>query len=147
MPSLTLAAAAIALLAATSAPAEEPIGKRTAAPDQAFSGIGEGVSDAALAQDVAAAAAHPLGSAGNPIRVGGPEGAQAYLARLRCGDGNRPKIGPRTTGGIGAFGTIVELYPLDCGAAAPGRATLAVDFYHEEHREDRAPAGFAIERR
>ena len=36
---------------------------------------------------VAAADAHPLGTLENPVRVGGPDGERAYLARLRCADG------------------------------------------------------------
>lgn len=103
--------------------------------------------EAELAAAVAAASAHPLGTLANPVRVGGPLGERAYLARLRCADGTLPKVGRRAEGGAGAFGSIVGLYPLDCGAAAPGRTSLAFDIYHEEHREDRAPAGFRIEPR
>jgi hypothetical protein len=110
--------AALASLLATAAASE--LGQRTGAPEQLFSGIGEGTSDAALEREIAAAAAHPLGSLANPVRVGGPEGAHAYLARLRCGDGSRPKIGAPSDGGIGAFGTIVGRYALDCGGAARG---------------------------
>jgi hypothetical protein len=39
---------------------------------------------------------------------------------------------------------LTERYPLDCGAAAPGRVALAFDFYHEEHVETRAAPGFAF---
>jgi hypothetical protein len=48
------------------------------------------------------------------------EGARSYLARLRCADGSAPKVGPRADGGVGAYGTVVDAYALDCGAAAPG---------------------------
>lgn len=137
----------LALLLASDAGAAPPpaLGARNGAPEQLFSGIGEGTSDAALEAEIAAAATHPLGSLANPVRVGGPEGERAYLARLRCGDGSRPKLGARSDGGIGAFGSVVSLYPLDCGAAAPGRTSLMLDIYHEEHRENRAPPGFAID--
>ena len=145
MPAITLA---LALLLAPDAGAAPPaLGQRNGAPEQLFSGIGEGTSDAALEAEIAAAAAHPLGSLANPIRIGGPEGERAYLARLRCADGSRPRLGARGDGGIGAFGSIVSLYPLDCGAAAPGRTSLMLDPYHEEHRENRAPPGFAIDPR
>jgi hypothetical protein len=97
-----------------------------------------------LREALAAAEAHPLGTAQNPIRVGGPEGERAYIARLRCGDGSRPEVGQRANAGVGAFGTIVDIYPLDCGRAAPGRFQLVMDMYHEEHRETRAPAGFTL---
>ena len=142
-----LAAVLLPLLAAGPAAAAPELGQRTGAPEQLFSGIGEGTSEDALEQEIAAAAAHPLGSLANPVRVGGPEGERGYMARLRCADGSRPKVGPRADGSVGAFGSIVSVYPLDCGAALPGRTTLMLDQYHEEHREDRAPAGFAIDGR
>ena len=105
---------------------------------------GAGNSDAAIAEAIAAANAHPLGTADNPVRVGGPEGERAYLARLRCGDGSVPRIGTRADAGTGAFGTLVAAFPIDCGAAAPGKASIVMDMYHEENSEDRAPPGFGI---
>ena len=140
---LVLAAAAFAALPAA---AQKP-GDRTATPQQV---LGEMAPDDPIAESeriAAAAAAHPLGTPENPVRVGGPEGARAYIARLRCADGSRPQIGARSTGAVGAYGTLTERYPLDCGAAAPGRVALAFDFYHEEHVETRAPAGFALDSR
>ena len=131
--------------ASGAAAAEDKIGERTATPEQILSMLGNVVSDEALDQAVAEAAAHPLGTARNPVRVGGPQGERAYIARLRCADGSRPKIGQRGSAGVGAFGTIVDVYPLDCGAAAPGRFDLVMDMYHEEHKEQRAPAGFTID--
>jgi hypothetical protein len=132
---------------ASAAWAGDKVGARTISPEDLLAQMGLGVSDAELERAVAAAAAHPLGTAANPVRVGGPEGERAYVARLRCADGSRPKIGRRGNGGVGAFGTIVDLYPLDCGAGAPGKADLIMDMYHAEHREDRAPAGFRIDPR
>jgi hypothetical protein len=137
--------AAAALLAAPAA--AQKLGARTSTPDQVLGQ--ESVADplAEAEQIAAAAAAHPLGSERNPVRVGGPEGARAYIARLRCADGSRPRIGSRSTGGVGAYGTFTERYPLDCGGAAPGRATVAFDFYHQEHVERQPAAGFAIDAR
>ena len=135
------------LLATVPAAAAPELGQRTGKPEQLFSGIGEGNSEDALEQEIAAAAAHPLGSLANPVRVGGPDGERAYIARLRCADGSRPKVGPRAEGEVGGFGSLVSVYPLDCGAAPPGRTALMLDQYHEEHREDRAPAGFGIDGR
>ena len=135
--------AAFFLLASPAAADPKP-GDRTMTPEQLLAQLGIGVSDEELERAVAAASAHPLGSAENPVRVGGPEGERAYIARLRCADGAAPRVGQRGSAGVGAYGTIVDLYPLDCGAAAPGRFGLVMDMYHEEHREDRAPAGFAI---
>ena len=132
------------IAAAQGTPPAGKIGERNAPPETLFAGIGEGSSDAELERLAAAAAAHPLGTLPNPVRVGGPEGARFYLARLRCADGSVPQAGPGRPGGVGAYGSVVDLHPLDCGRAGPGRFDLIVDLYHEGHSEDRAPAGFRI---
>jgi hypothetical protein len=137
--------AAAALLAAPAA--AQKLGARTSTPDQVL-GQEAAVDPMAEADRIAAAAAaYPLGTEQNPVRVGGPEGARAYIARLRCADGSRPRIGARSTGGVGAYGTFTERYPLDCAGAAPGRTVIAFDFYHQEHVERQAAAGFAIDGR
>jgi hypothetical protein len=141
-----LLAAAASLSSFPSLAAPKP-GDRTISPEKLLEQLGQGVSDAELERAVAEAAVHPLGSSANPVRVGGPEGEHAYIARLRCADGKAPSVGTRGSAGVGAFGTIVNVYPLDCGAAAPGKFDLVMDMYHEEHLEDRAPAGFRIEPR
>lgn len=137
-----LAAALLSSPAAAKPPREE-----SPAPKELVGAPGLADPDAEFAALVAAADAHPLGSAANPVRVGGPLGERAYLARLRCGDGSLPKVGARAAGSVGGFGSATQVYPLDCGAAAPGRASIAFDIYHEEHVENRAPAGFRIEPR
>lgn len=114
------------------------------APLEVLAEVGAGNTDAELERSIAAAAAHPLGTATNPVRVAGPEGAQAYVARLRCADGSAAQVGARRDGGVGAHGSVVHLYPIDCGAAAPGRIDLLVDIYHEENVETRPPAGFRL---
>jgi len=123
---------------------EQDVGERTARPESHLP-----ASDLAPGQDdlqaaIAAAAAHPLGTLENPVRVGGPEGEQAYLARLRCADGSSPRIGSREEAGVDAFGTVARAYPLACGASA---ARIVFDIYHEEHAEERAPPGFTIQAR
>jgi hypothetical protein len=128
MRNLSLFFMSLTLLAGPAA--ADDLGKRSAQPERLFSGIGEGTSDAALEAAVAAAAAFPLGSLQNPVRVGGPEGELAYVARLRCADGSPPKLGPKRPGGVGAFGSLVEAFPLDCGVAAPGRLDLIIDMYN-----------------
>ena len=133
-----------ALVAAPAAAFQPKVGERTVPPEELLRQLGVGVSDEEMDSAVAAAAAHPLGSMENPVRVGGPEGQQAYIARLRCANGSSPRVGQRASAGVGAFGTIVDVFPLDCGAAAPGKVRLVMDMYHAEHREDRAPAGFTI---
>ncbi|WP_166040277.1 hypothetical protein [Sphingosinicella sp. YJ22] len=134
---------AAALLAAAQQPSP-PIGQRSSTPEQMLRELGLAPSPDEEAAAIAAAQRHPLGTMENPVRVGGPTGERAYIARLRCGDGSAPRVGQRGNMGVGAFGTIVDAYPLDCGSAAPGRFTLIMDMYHDEHREERAPAGFTI---
>jgi len=136
------------LIALTSsiASAQQPPREESPAPRELLEAIGSGNSDAALEQAIAAAGTHPLGTLANPIRVAGPEGERAYLARLRCSDGRAPAIGARSAAGVGAYGSLVDAWPVDCGAAAPGRVSLVLDKYHEEHPESGAPAGFTIAR-
>lgn len=86
----------------------------------------------------------PLGTAQNPVRVDGPPGEHAYIARLRCSNGVAPRVGQRHNDGVGAFGTIVDVWPLDCGDAAPGRFDIVMDMYHPTHNETRAPEGFTL---
>jgi hypothetical protein len=137
--------AAVAVLAVPVS--AKPPREQSPAPKDILASVGLGNSDAELESAITAAAAHPLGTALNPIRVAGPEGERAYLARLRCGDGARPAIGSRAPGGVGAYGSVLALYPIDCGAAAPGKAGLLMDMYHEEHVETRLPAGFRADAR
>jgi hypothetical protein len=134
---------AAALLAAPAA--AQKLGARTATPQQVLGEMAPADPEAEAEQIAATAASHPLGTLENPVRVGGPQGARGYIARLRCADGSRPRIGTRVPGGVGAYGTVTERYPLDCGAAAPGRVAVAFDLYHEEHVERLPPAGFSID--
>lgn len=139
-----LASATAATLLTAPAFAMKPPREESPAPEALLRALGYGVDEGELKEAIIEAERHPLGTAENPVRVGGPEGERAYIARLRCADGSTPKVGQRGSAGIGAFGTIIDIYPLDCGAAAPGRSGLVMDMYHEEHVEDRAPAGFTI---
>ena len=119
--------------------AAQQLGERSQRPEAMVPSLAPGQDD--LAEAIAAAEAHPLGSRDNPVRVGGPEGERAYLARLRCADGSAPQVGSRMEAGVGAFGTVIAAYPVRCGGA---EAHLAFDMYHEEHVETRAPAGFTL---
>lgn len=139
---LLLVAAALSIPAA----AQKPPREQSPAPRDIFNGIGSGNSDAEVARVIAAASAHPLGTAENPIRVAGPEGERAYIARLRCTDGSMPMIGERAPAGVGAFGSVIAAYPVDCRAAAPGKLKLVFDMYHEENVETQLPAGFSAGR-
>ena len=135
----------IAIGLAVSASAQKPkLGQRTAPPETSMAGIGGGSSDAEVAQELATAAAFPVGTLQNPIRVAGPEGERAYLARLRCADGAMPRVGAQRPGGTDAFGNVTELAPADCGGAAPAHADILIDIYQEEHVLEAAPAGFQL---
>lgn len=122
-------------------PASPAIGQRTLETSQAPAGASL-IPNANEDPLIAAAAAHPLGSAENPVRVGGPEGERAYLGRLRCAGGAPPRVGGRTQRGVGAFGSLVAAYRLECSGA--GAVDVIMDMYHDEHRETRAPAGFTL---
>lgn len=139
-----LAAAAVLLVPAVPAPAlAQELGARTASPEAMAAGMNQASPEEEMRALAAAAAAHPLGTAENPVRVGGPEGERAYLGHLRCGDGSAPRIGARREAGVGAFGSVVAAYEVTCGAAA---GPIVFDMYHEEHVETRAPAGFTLVR-
>lgn len=139
---LTLAVA----FTASAAIAQPPPREESPAPRDLIEAIGAGNSDAAIEQAIAAASAYPLGTLENPIRVGGPEGERAYLARLRCSDGRAPAIGARAAAGVGAYGSLVDAYAVDCGAATPGKVNIVLDKYHAGNEEQRAPAGFQMAR-
>ncbi len=140
MSILPFLAAALALVAPAAA---QRLGQRTHSPQSMAQGLDRGSPEEELRQQVADADAHPLGTLENPVRVGGPDGERAYLARLRCADGAAPRVGNRREAGAGAFGSIVAAYEVVCGASA-GR--IVFDMYHEEHVENRAPPGFTLSR-
>ena len=133
--------AAILILAAPAVAQQPRLGARTTSPETMVAQMSQASPEEEMRALVAAADAHPLGTAENPIRVGGPVGERAYLARLRCEGGAPPRIGARREAGIGAFGSVVAAYEVSCGAA---EARLVFDMYHEEHVETRAPAGFTL---
>lgn len=113
-------------------------------PRQMMEEMGLAPSRQDVARAVERARDRPLGTAANPVRVSGPGGEHGYIARLRCADGNAPHVGERHNDGVGVFGTIVDVWPLDCGDSAPGRFELVMDMYHDDHEEVQAPAGFTL---
>lgn len=141
-PSVLAVLAASAFAAAVPAAAQDGgLGASTATPEEILHEINPNADAEELQRLIAAAASFPLGSVDNPIRVGGPEGATTYLARLRCADGSAPRIGNRSDAGVGAFGTVTSAWPAACG----GTTRLVIfDLYHEGHVEDRAPTGFSV---
>ena len=132
----------LALLAFPALAPAQDIGARTRSPSSLLGDVRVAPGQDDMAEALAAAAAFPLGSRENPVRVGGPAGQQAYLARLRCADGSAPAIGARSDAGVGGLGTIVHQFPVHCPGAAA--LTVIMDMYHEEHREDRAPPGLQL---
>jgi hypothetical protein len=132
------------LLAAAPVHAQQPPRELSPAPREMVETFGTGSSDEEVARAIAAAQPHPLGSLQNPIRVGGPQQADIYLIRLRCGDGSTPQISPGTQGPTGAFGSVTQVHSVACRTGGPAKVELAFDLYHEGHIENRPPPGFMI---
>jgi hypothetical protein len=75
-----------------------------------------------------------------------PVGERAYLARLRCSDGNAPAFERAGSVGAGPYGKIMDLYHLKCLTGQPATASVYMDMYHD-HVEDRPVPGFTIKPR
>jgi hypothetical protein len=135
----------IAALLTVAAPAlaqhQPRVGARTTSPETMVAQMNPASPEEETSRFIAAADAHPLGSAENPVRVAGPEGERAYLARLHCADGAAVRIGARHEAGVGPYGSVVGAYDLAC---ADGGSRIVFDMYQEEHQETRAPAGFTL---
>lgn len=101
----------------------------------------DGLKGKKLRTAIATAQAHPLGSENNPVRAKGPEGERAYLARLRCTDGNAPAFERQGSTGIGPYHNILDLYTVQCIGAAP--LSVYIDMYHK-HAEPAPVPGFTI---
>ncbi|GJD60734.1 hypothetical protein [Methylobacterium frigidaeris] len=100
------------------------------------------VSGEELASRVATAGTFPLGSRDNPVRVLGPHGERAFLARLRCPAGDAPAFHRIGSFGAGPYESIIDGYAVRCAGA--GEAVVYMDMYHPGHDETQAPAGFAL---
>lgn len=94
---------------------------------------------------IEAASAKPLGSQENPVRVNMPAGQRAYLARLRCEDGNAPTFHRVGNFGVGVFGRIIDGYEVKCEGSAPEETMVFMDMYHPQHVENKPVDGFTIE--
>jgi hypothetical protein len=137
---LSLLVISVAVVAQTT-PTQPGLGQRTQSPEALFRNMSQETPEQEMARLVAAAAAYPLGTIENPIRVGGPEGERAYLGRLSCADGTPIRIGARSDAGMGGFGAVTAAYGISCGGTT---RRLVFDMYHQEHVENRAPPGFSI---
>lgn len=133
----------ILLIAAAPALAQHQprLGARTTSPEAMVARMDPGSPEEEMSRLIAAADAHPLGTQENPVRVAGPEGEHAYLARLHCPDGAAARIGARHMAGVGPYGSVVGAYDVAC---AGGQSRIVFDMYQEEHQETRAPAGFTL---
>jgi hypothetical protein len=97
-----------------------------------------------LDKAIARAEAHPLGSLENPVRASMPPGQHAYLAQLRCSDGQAPAFRRAGNVGVGVFGNIIDHYVLRCATGEPAEASVYMDMYHRGHTESRAVPGFTM---
>jgi hypothetical protein len=95
-----------------------------------------------LSQAIAAAADQPLGSRDNPVRADRPSGQRAYLARLRCDDGQPPSFSRDGSFGPGPFGSIIDRYSVTCPGSTPARTQVFMDMYFPGYVETRPVAGF-----
>lgn len=104
-----------------------------------------GGSSAADADRIAARLqGKPLGGPENPIRTYMPAGQRAYLARLRCANGQAPAASRIGSTGPGPYGSIVDAYQVTCAGSTPASSELHLDMYHPTHTETAAPPGFTI---
>jgi len=84
----------------------------------------------------------PLGSLENPVRVAMPQGQRAYLASLRCSDGQAPGFVRQGNMGLGVFGNFVDHYRVSCASGTPAELSVYMDMYHHAHVETRSVPGF-----
>jgi len=139
---LSLALSAAPALAQQQAqPAQPGLGQRTQTPEALFQEMSSETPEQEMARLIQAASTYPLGTIENPVRVGGPEGERAYLARLSCADGTPLRVGTRGDAGQGGFGSVAAAYAVACGGTT---RRIVFDMYHEGHVENGAPAGFII---
>lgn len=131
---------ALSVLAAPAAARQEQ--PRTNQQAETMRAIGlPGLTGSRLAEAIAAADAHPLGSKENPVRSNMPQGERAYLDKLRCADGSAPAYVRLGNIGVGAFGYVVDHYQVTC-EGQPG-VSVMMDMYHD-HEESRPVPGFTL---
>lgn len=109
-----------------------------------FSDMFSGVPTEKSERIAARLADKPLGSAANPVRANMPPGERAYIARLRCANGQAPAIQSRGSTGLGPYGMIVDSYQVACVGSSPASSDIHIDMYHPDHVETQAPPGFTI---
>jgi hypothetical protein len=105
------------------------------------------VSGPELARRIKAAAAYPLGSRENPVRVYYPKGEYEYLARLRCETGLAPTYYRVGNFGGGVYGSIIDGYKIGCPGEPPREELIYMDMYHPGYDEKAPVPGFRLLRR
>lgn len=128
-------------LAAAIGLAAVPVYAQDSDPRALMRSLGMDLDEKKIAKAIDKASTKPLGSKDNPVRAYRPEGQHAYLARLRCADGNAPAFERRGNIGPGPFGTIVDDYVVKC--ADSGEQHVFMDMYHD-NVEARPVEGFTI---
>ena len=136
---LFIAAAAIGLLACATTPQQD------AADDDAMAGLAMMLGGGAVADDAKVAeveAAGPLGSEENPVRAHMPRGERAYMASLRCLNGEVPTSERAGSAGRSPYGGVLDIYAWSCPGGEEG--VVFIDMYHPDHVETRPPGGQAL---
>lgn len=137
---IALALLASGCLSASVDPAPSPTGSELAE----YLVSGGRLPEPRLSRALEAAAAQPLGSERNPVRADSPLGQRAYLSRLRCENGQAPRFRRVGNMGPGPFGSIVDLYIVECPGSAPARTEIYMDMYFRGYVESRPVEGFTL---
>ena len=85
-----------------------------------------------------------LGSESNPVLADMPPGQRAYLARLRCSDGQMPLASRIGSMGVHHSSHVIDGYGVTCASGQPSQTTIYMDMYHSGHVETRAVPGFTL---
>jgi hypothetical protein len=85
---------------------------------------------------------HALGTRGNPVRADRPSGQRAYLSRLRCANGETPKLNRIGNFGLGPYSRIIDGYKVECKGEED--RTIVLDMYHPGYVEKEPVEGFTI---
>ncbi|MEM9965779.1 MAG: hypothetical protein AAGC58_10575 [Asticcacaulis sp.] len=105
--------------------------------------FGEPLSPDEMAKRIQKAeAGYPLGSKENPVRVSMPQGQRAYLAQLRCEDGQVPAFHRGGSVGLGPYDNIIDRYEVTCAGSKPEKTMIFMDMYFAGHVETRPVEGF-----
>lgn len=81
------------------------------------------------------ASKYDLGSEENPVRTSGVAGQHMYLKDLRCADGKAPSYRRLGNGGPGVYGSIVDIYNVECAGSEPAESVIWMDLYHPGYKD------------